>query len=337
MKLFQYIQIFLILTFTSFNLYSSTLDNIKNRGFLKCGISEPHEGFANVNADNEWVGFDIDMCKAVSVAIFGSPNNVEYIMTTSRSRFPSLALGEIDLLSRMTTWTFSRDVNLEFEFTNINFYDGQGLMYKSSLNIKDEVDFDGSSVCIISGNKMSLNIDAFFKKNNINFKPVIVEFDDEAYKNFLSGRCDIYSNYITELSNKRILINNNENYSIFGKLISKEPLGILVRQGDDKWRDVVTWCFNVLVLAEEYGITSINIDDFLISENNEILSLLGVNPGYGDMIELEDSWSYNIIKVIGNYGEVFDRHLGRNSPVNLERGLNNLYSNNGLLYAPPFR
>ena len=337
MNIFKASIIIFTILFSSSNLFASTLDDVKNRGFINCGISDPHPGFADVNSKNEWIGFDIDMCKAISVAIFGDPSKVNYVLTSSRSRFPLLAGGEVDLLSRMTTWTFSRDVNLGFEFTDINFYDGQSFMYDTSLNIENAVDFDGSSICLISGSTMEYNVKSFFDKNNISYNPILVEFDDEAYESFVSGRCDIYTHYITELSKKRITINNTNQYSIYSDLISKEPLGMLVRQGDDHWRDIISWSFKVMVIAEEFNITSSNIDEFTESDNNEILSLLGVNSGFGDMIELDEYWSYNIIKLIGNYAEVYDKNFGPKTIANLKRGLNNLYTNNGLLYSPPFR
>jgi len=314
-----------------------TLDDIKSRGSLNCGVSETRVGFADINSDAVWIGFDVDMCRAVAAAIFSDSSQVNFIPTTSRSRFPILAAGEIDLLSRITTWTFSRDVNLGFEFAGINFYDGQGFMYKSSLEIQTPKDLSGVSICIIEGTQMALNIHNFFERNNLIYQSIPVEFDDEAFENFNAGRCDIYSNYITELANKRISLHKPRNYSIFPEMISKEPLGPLVRHGDDQWRDVVSWSLKVMIIAEEHNITSQNIDDFLDSDNNEILRLLGVVGAYGDMIELNEKWAYNIIKQVGNYGEVFSKNLGPETRLDLNRGLNRLYIDGGLLYAPPFR
>jgi len=320
-----------------FPLKALVLDEVKNRGYLICGVSEPRIGFADIDNNSNWIGFDIDMCRAVASAIFADPGKVQFITTTNRSRFPILAGGEVDMLSRITTWTFSRDVNLGFEFTGINFYDGQGFMTRSSLNISSAIDLEGATICIIPGATSTFNIDTFFKKNNIKYVPLPVELDDEAFENFLSDRCDVYSNVITELANKRISLPNSSDFIILPELISKEPLGSLVRHGDDQWRDVVSWSLKVMIIAEELNINSKNIDDFLNSENNEILRLLGVVGAYGDMIELDEKWSYNIIKQIGNYSEVFNRNLGSETLLNLNRGMNKLYTEGGLLYAPPFR
>ena len=277
------------------------------------------------------------MCRAVAAAIFGDSNKVEFIMTTSRSRFPILAGGEVDMLSRITTWTFSRDVNLGFEFIGVNFYDGQGLMIRSSLGVLSAKDLDGVSICIISGTTSAFNIDVFFNNNNISYVPIYLEYDDEAFENFVLDRCDVYSNTVTELANKRIFLPNSTDYIILPELLSKEPLGPLVRHGDDQWRDVVSWSLKVMVIAEELNITSQNIDEYLDTDNNEILRLLGMVGSYGDMIELEEKWAYNIIKLVGNYKEVFNRNLGPETILNLSRGLNKLYTEGGLLYAPPFR
>ena len=337
MIFFKFLFIFFTILFHFFPINAFVLDEVKERGYLKCGVSEPFVGFANVDTEGNWSGFDVDVCRAIASAIFSDPDKVEYVPTTSRSRFPILAGGEVDLLSRVTTWTFSRDVNLGFEFTGINYFDGQGFMVKSSLDIISAKELDGASVCIITGTSFQFNIDTFFKQNNINYTPVVVEFNDEAFENFLSGRCDVYSDYITELANKRITLPDSNKYFILPDLISKEPLSPLVRHGDDQWRDVVSWSLKVMIIAEELNINSKNIDNYLESNNNEILRLLGIVGAYGDMIELDEKWAYNIIKQVGNYKEVFNRHLGSKTLLNMDRGLNKLYTEGGLLFAPPFR
>ena len=332
-------QFLLIIVFFAqcISLKASVLDEVKNRGYLKCGVSEPRSGFASVDDNSNWIGFDVDMCRAVATAIFADPKKVEFIPTTNRSRFPILAGGEIDMLSRITTWTFSRDVNLGFEFVGVNFYDGLGFMIRTSHGLSSAKDLDGASICIIQGNTSTFNIDVFFKKNGLKYIPVLVELEDEAFENFISNRCDVYSNYVTELANKRITLSNSSNFIILPEIISKEPLGPLVRHGDDQWRDVVSWSLKVMIIAEELNITSENIDGYIQSENNEILRLLGMVGSYGDMIELDEKWAYNIIKQVGNYKEIFNRNLGPNTILNLNRGLNRLYTDGGLLYAPPFR
>lgn len=336
MFFFKLLLIFIFLVYVP-SLKASVLDEVKDRGYLICGVSEPRIGFANIDSNNNWIGFDVDMCRAVATAIFADPSKVEFIPTTSRSRFPILAGEEVDMLSRITTWTYSRDVNLGFEFTGINFFDGQGFMIKSSLEVSTAKELDGATICIIPGNTFSFNIDKFFNKNNIQYKPIPLELDDEAFESFISGRCDVYSNYITELANKRISLPNSNNFTILPEIISKEPLGPLVRHGDDQWRDVVSWSLKVMIIAEELNITSKNIDNFLESNNNEILRLLGIVGAYGDMIELDEKWAYNIIKFVGNYKEVFNRNLGLKTLLNLDRGLNKLYTEGGLLFSPPFR
>ena len=318
-------------------MYAVVLEEVKNRGYLICGVSEPRIGFADIDDNSNWNGFDVDMCRAVATAIFGDPTKVEFISTSNRSRFPILANEEIDMLSRITTWTFSRDVNLGFEFAGINFYDGQGFMIRTSLNVSSAKDLDGASICLVQGTTAAFNIDNFFKKNNMNYIPVQVDFNDEAYENFILNRCNIYSSEITELANKRILLPNSNDFIILPELISKEPLGLVVRHGDDQWRDIVSWSLKVMIIAEELNINSNNIDDYLGSDNNEILRLLGMVGAYGDMIELDEKWSYNIIKQVGNYKEIFNRNLGPDTLLNLNRGLNKLYTDGGLLYAPPFR
>jgi len=318
-------------------IYAFVIDEVKSRGYLKCGVSEPRIGFSDIDDKGNFVGFDVDMCRAVAAAIFADSNKVEFIVTTNRSRFPILAGGEVDMLARLTTWTFSRDVNLGFEFTGVNFYDGQGFMVRSSLGISSAKDLNGASICIIQGETSTFNIDNFFNKNNITYEPVIVELNDEAFENFISDRCDVYSNYITELANKRISLPNSRDFIILPELISKEPLSPLVNHGDDQWRDVVSWSLKVMIVAEELNITSKNIDEFIDSDNNEILRLLGMVGAYGDMIELDEKWAYNIIKQVGNYGEVFDRNLGSETALNFNRGMNKLYTDGGLLFVPPFR
>ncbi len=319
------------------SLNATLLDEIKERGFLICGVSEPRIGFADIDDQGKWKGLDVDMCKAVSAAIFGNSDKIEFVQTTNRSRFPLLYSGELDMLSRITTWTFSRDVNLGFEFPDVYFFDGQGFMVKSSLGINSAIELDGANICVIKDSVFTSNINKYFEINNIFYNPIYVELNDESFENFMSDRCDVYSDYITELGNKRITLPNSSSYLILPEVISKEPLSLVVRQGDDAWRDLVSWSFKVMIIAEELGINSQNIDNFIDTENGEIMRLLGIVGSYGDMIELNEKWAYNIIKYVGNFEEVFNRNLGPDSVLNLNRGLNNLYINGGLFYAPPFR
>ena len=331
----------LILIFTififAFTVNASTLDDVKNRQYLKCGVSEGLIGFAAPNDKGEWVGFDIDICRAVAAAIFGNSQSVEFITTTSRSRFPILASGEIDLLVRNTTWTFSRDTNLGFEYTGINFYDGQGFMVPKSLGVLNVNDLNGATICVESGSAKEFNLNDFFSKNNIIFNTLFVEIDEDAIENYLAKRCDVYTNFVSELAVLRTKIPTPSNHIILPEIISKEPLGPLVRHGDNGWGDIIRWSLNAMIIAEELGITSENIDEHLESSNHEILRLLGVEGNFGDMLELDYNWAYNIIKQVGNYSSVFDRNLGIDSALRLNRGVNALWTQGGMLYSPPLR
>tara|TARA_B100000686_G_scaffold346616_1_gene433659 strand:- start:98 stop:1135 length:1038 start_codon:yes stop_codon:yes gene_type:complete len=318
-------------------IYASTLDTVKSRGYLICGVSENFLGFASLNDEGEWVGFDVDMCRAVAAAIFGDSKKVDFVSTTSRSRFPILASGEIDMLARNTTWTFSRDSNLSFEFVGINFYDGQGFMVRKSLGINKLQELNGSTICLETGSPKEFNVVNYFNKKDIEFKIHQVEIDNDAIENYLAERCDVYTNFISELAVLKTKIPVSSKHKILPFVISKEPLGPLVRHGDNEWADIVRWSLNTLIIAEEYGINSDNLDSFLDSDNHEILRLLGVEGNFGDMLELEYNWAYNIIKQVGNYQIIFDRNIGSNSVLGIERGINALWLDGGILYSPPFR
>ena len=320
-----------------FEINAATLDDVKSREYIKCGVSEGLTGFASPNDKGEWSGFDVDICRSVASAIFGDSSKVEYISTTSKSRFPMLASGEIDLLARNTTWTFSRDTNLGFEFVGINFYDGQGFMILKSLGITEIKQLDGVKICIENGSPKEFNISNFFKKNNITYDVLYVEIDDDALENYLAERCDVYTNFLSELAVLRTKIPNSSNHLILSEVISKEPLGPVVRHGDNEWADIVRWSLNTMIIAEELGINSQNVDIYLDSENHEILRLLGIEGNYGDMLELDYNWAYNIIKQVGNYKEIFNNNIGPDTALGLNRGLNALWTEGGILYSPPFR
>ena len=333
----QKIILIIIVFIFAFKLNANTLDDVKSRGYLSCGISEGLVGFASLNDQGQWVGFDVDICRAIAAAVLGDSQKVQFITTTTRSRFPILASGQIDVLARNTTWTFSRDTNLGFEFTGINFYDGQGFMVLKSLGINKIKDLEGATICIESGSAKEFNLVNYFSKNNINFNKLLVEIDEDALENYLSKRCDAYTNFISELAVLRTIIPRSSNHIIIPEIISKEPLGPLVRHGDNEWGDIVRWSLNTLIIAEEFGITSENVDDYLDSNNHEILRLLGVEGNFGDMIELDYNWAYNIINQVGNYGTIFEENIGPNTILGLKRGLNSLWTDGGILYSPPFR
>lgn len=327
----------LIFFIFSLTIKANTLDDVKNRGYLICGIAENITGFATLNDKGEWTGFDVEFCRAVAAAVFADSTKVEFMSTTSRSRFPILASGEVDLLVRNTTWTFSRDSNLGFEYSGINFYDGQGFMVSKSIGISSVFELNGATICIESGSPKEFNVTSYLLKNNINFKTLIVEIDEDAVENYLAGRCDVYTNFISEIASLRVKIPKSRDHIILPEIISKEPLGLLVRHGDNEWGDIVRWSLNAMIVAEELGLTSGNVDNYLESDNHEILRLLGVEGNFGDMINLDYKWAYNIIKQVGDYGTVFNDNIGPDSALGLNRGLNALWTRGGILYSPPFR
>ena len=331
------LSIFAVLAF-AFTANAGTLDDVKNRGFLKCGVTTGLAGFAAPDDSGEWAGLDADMCRAVAVAVFGDRSKVEFITTTGKSRFPTLASGEVDMLARNTTWTISRDVNLGFEFVGVNFYDGQGFMVPSALGVSSATELDGATVCIQTGTTTELNLADFFRLNGISYEALPIETNDEGKENLFAGRCDVYTTDASGLSSTRAAASNPDKWVVLPEIISKEPLGPLVRHGDHQWGDVVRWSLNAMIIAEEKGITSGNVDDMIAnSPDPETQRLLGVKAGYGAWLGLDDDWAANIIRQVGNYSESFEKHIGVNTPINIARGLNALYKDGGILYAPPFR
>ena len=329
---------FIFFAFFASNLVSAkTLDEVKNRGYLKCGVSEDFIGFSNPNDLAEWEGFNVDFCKSVAIAIFNDSSKIKFIPLDSRSRFPSLAFGEVDLLFRNTTWTFARDVNLEFEFIGTNFYDGQGFMVPKNLNITDLSELDGAKICTTSTAKNQINIENYFLKNEIDYELIISETNEESLAMYIDNKCQVYSNDVTILANYKSKMPDANAHLILDKIISKEPLGPLVRHGDNHWADIVRWTLYSLIIADEKGINNDNVDEFLVNGDDESLRLLGVVGNYGNMLELENDWAYQIIKEMGNYNSIFAKNLGNGTSLGLNRGINNLWNNGGILYAPPFR
>jgi general L-amino acid transport system substrate-binding protein len=323
--------------FAASGAIAGTLDDVKQKGYLDCGINTGLIGFAAPDDKGNWTGFDIDMCRAVAVAVFGDATKVKFTPATGKSRFPILASGEVDVLSRNTTWTFSRDVNLGFEFAGVNYYDGQGFMVRKDLGVKSAKELNGASVCIQTGTTTELNLADYFKANSMEFEPIAIETNAEARPAYEQGRCDVYTTDASGLAATRAQMADPEAHMILPEIISKEPLGPLVRHGDHQWGDVVRWTLNAMIIAEELGITSANVDEMKNSKNPEVQRLLGVSGEYGEMLGLSKDWAYNVIKAVGNYGESFDRNIGPNTPIGLERGLNALWTKGGILYAPPFR
>ncbi len=317
---------------------AGTLDDVKARGKLNCGVTTGLAGFAAPDANGVWEGFDVGVCRAVAAAIFGDPTAVEFIPTTGKTRFTALASGEVDMLARNTTWTFTRDVDLKFEFVGINYYDGQGFMVPKSLGVSSAKELDGATVCIQTGTTTELNLADFFRSNNMSYEPVPIETNAEAQQQFLAGACDVYTTDASGLAATRATFENPGDYVILPEIISKEPLGPLVRHGDNAWGDLVRWTLNALIAAEELGITSANIDELRKGTNNpEINRILGTEGNLGEMLGLSADWAYNAIKAGGNYGELFEKNIGENTPIGLQRGLNAQWKDGGLIYAPPFR
>lgn len=316
---------------------AATLDDVKARGALKCGTNTGLAGFAAPDASGVWKGFDVDVCYALAAAIFGDPSKVEFTPTTGETRFTALSSGEIDVLVRNSTWTFTRDVDLKLDFVAVNYYDGQGFIVSKDLGVTSAKELDGATVCIQTGTTTELNLADFFKANNLTYKPVPIQTEAEARQQFLSGACDAYTTDASGLAAARSTYENPQNYIILPEIISKEPLGPVVRHGDNQWGDIVRWTFYALVEAEELGVTKANIDEMKNSQNPEVRRLLGVEGDLGKMFGLSSDWAYNAIKANGNYGEIFAATIGEGTPSDLARGLNALWKDGGLMYAPPFR
>ncbi len=317
---------------------AGTLDDIKAKGFLQCGINTGLPGFAYKDDAGEWQGFDVEFCRALTAAVFGDAGKVKYTNLTGVTRFEALKSGEIDVLSRNTTWTYSRDVDLKLTFVGVNYYDGQGFLVRKDLGVTSALELDGASVCIQTGTTTELNLADFFRSNNLNYEPVPLENNEEARQNYLAGRCDVYTSDRSGLAATRAVLENPDDHVILSEIVSKEPLGPLVRHGDDEWGDVARWTLNALILAEEYGIDSSNIDQLASgTDNPEINRMLGTEGEFGAMLGLDKDWAVNVIKATGNYGEIFDRHIGPDTPIGLDRGVNASYKDGGILYAPPFR
>ncbi|WP_282153884.1 amino acid ABC transporter substrate-binding protein [Ruegeria atlantica] len=317
---------------------AGTVDDVKARGKLNCGVSSGLAGFSLPDANGEWQGFDVAVCRAVAAAVLGDSSAVEFVPTTGKTRFTALASGEIDMLARNTTWTFSRDVDLKFEFAGVNYYDGQGFMVPKALGVSSAKELDGATVCIQTGTTTELNLADFFRANNISYEPVPIETNAEAQQQYLAGACDVYTTDASGLAATRATFENPGDHVLLPEIISKEPLGPLVRHGDHEWGDVVRWTLNALVSAEELGVTSANIDELSAgTDNPEVNRLLGTEGTLGEMLGLNADWAANAIKAGGNYGEVFAKNIGEETPIGLARGLNAQWTDGGLLYSPPFR
>ncbi|WP_296470602.1 amino acid ABC transporter substrate-binding protein [Pigmentiphaga sp.] len=315
-----------------------TLDAVKKKGFVQCGVSTGVAGFSNPDSKGNWTGIDVDLCKAVAAALFGDANKIKLTPLNTQQRFTALQSGEVDVLPRNTTITLQRDTALGLTGVGVNFYDGQGIMVPKKLGVKSAKELDGAAICLQPGTTTELNLADWFRANKLTFKPVVIDKFDELVRAFAAGRCDAYTTDISALNVIRATkLSNPDDYVVLPELLSKEPLGPLVRQGDEQWAAIVRWTLNAMIEAEEYGITSKNVDEMLKSPNPNVQRILGVTPGAGKNLGVDEKWAYNIIKQVGNYGESFERNLGQGSPMKMQRGANALWTQGGLMYALPIR
>ncbi len=313
---------------------AATLDNIKKDGVLKCGVSQGLPGFSNPDDKGNWTGIDVDYCRALAAAILGDASKVKYVPLSAKVRFTALQSGEVDVLSRNTTWTFTRDTNLGINFVGVLYYDGQGFMVRKKLGVKSATKLSGAAVCTNTGTTTELNVADYFKSNNMKYKVVAFENSNEVVAAYDAGRCDVYTTDRSGLAAQRTKMKNPDEHMVLPEIISKEPLGPAVRQGDDQFANIARWVLNALVIAEELGVTSKNVDQMKNAKNPQIKRLLGTDGKYGSYIGLDNEWAYRAIKQVGNYAEMYERNV---SPIGLERGVNRLWTKGGILYAPPFR
>ena len=324
---------------TSHAMAGKDLDAVRARGQLICGVAVGGiAGFMVVDNQGKWTGMNVDICRAVSAVLFGDSEKVKYVPLSGQQRFTALQAGEVDLLSNNSTWTLTRDTALGLDFVGVTYYDGQGFMVPKKLGVKSAKELNGASICVLTGSTSELNIADYFRTNKISFKPVLFEDPDQSRSAFFNGRCDAYSGdqarlYATRIANAP----NPDDYIVLPEVISKEPLGPVVRHGDNQFEDIVRWTQFAMIEAEEAGITSKNVDEMLKSDNPSIKRILGVTPGMGKALGVDEKWDYNIVEQVGNYGEVFDRNVGSGSLLKIPRGQNALCTQGGLQYAPPIR
>ncbi len=316
---------------------AGTLDDVKAKGFVQCGVSQGLPGFSNPDSAGNWEGLDVDVCRAVAAATLGDASKVKFSPLSAKERFTALQSGEIDMLSRNTTWTATRDTALGLNFAGVNYYDGQGFMVRKSLGVKSAHELAGAAVCTNLGTTTELNVADFFRANNMDYKLVAFEKADEVVAAYDAGRCDVYTTDQSGLAAQRLKLGSPNDHMVLPEVISKEPLGPVVRHGDDQWLDIVKWSLFAMLEAEEMGINSGNADAKKSDDNPAVKRLMGTEGDLGKNLGLGSDWSYNIIKQVGNYGESFEKHVGPNTPLQLPRGVNNLWNNGGLMYPMPAR
>jgi general L-amino acid transport system substrate-binding protein len=316
---------------------ASTLEDVKKKGFVQCGVSTGLAGFSSPDDKGNWSGLDVDLCRAVAAAVFGNPQAVKFTSLSAKERFTALQSGEIDVLSRNSTYTIGRDTSLGLDFVAVNYYDGQGFIVHKSLGVKSAKELNGASICTETGTTTELNIADYFRSHKMEYKAIAFSNNDEAVAAYDAGRCDVYTTDQSGLYANRLKMAKPEENIVLPDIISKEPLGPVVRHGDNQWGDIVRWAHFTMVTGEEMGITSANAKDMLKSENPEIRRLLGVDDNLGQGMGLPKEWAFNILSQVGNYAESFERNVGAKSPLGIARGLNALWSQGGLQYAPPAR
>src|SRR5712672_1152622 len=316
---------------------AATLDDVKKRQMLNCGANGQLPGFGLPDAQGNWTGIDVDLCRAVAAAIFNDPNKVKFAALTAKDRFTALQSGDVDLLARNTTWTSSRDTSLGLNFTGINYYDGQGFMVRKALKVNSALELNDAAVCVQQGTTTELNLADYFRANRMRLKSVIFATLAVALKAYETSRCDAFTTDASGLYSTRLKLAKAEDHVVLPEIISKEPLGPFVRHGDDQWFDIVKWVHFAMLNAEELNVSQKNLEEQMKSENPEIKRLLGAEGNFGEQLGLTKDWVYRIVKLVGNYGESFERNVGQGSPLKVARGLNALWNQGGVQYAPPVR
>jgi len=324
-------------TFWSQAATAQTLKTVKDRGMVSCGVSQGLPGFSSPDDKGNWTGLDVDICRAIAAAIFNDPNKVKFVPLSAKDRFTALQSGEIDLLSRNTTWTLSRDTSLGANFTGVTYYDGQGFLVKKSLKVNSALELNSASICVQTGTTTEQNLADYFKGNNMKYEVIAFGSADETVKAYESGRCDVFTADVSQLFAERLKLSNPADHNVLPEVISKEPLGPMVRHGDDQWFDLVKWVLFAMIDAEELGVTQKNVDDMAKSDKPEFKRVFGADGNLGEQLGLTKDWVSRIVKAVGNYGESFDRNVGAGSKLGIARGLNQLWNRGGIQYAPPIR
>ena len=316
---------------------AQTLKTVQDRGVLSCGVSQGLPGFSTPDDKGNWTGLDVDICRAIAAAVFNDPTKVKFVPLSAKDRFTALQSGEIDVLSRNTTWTISRDTSLGVNFTGVTYYDGQGFLVKKSLKVNSALELNGASICVQTGTTNEQNVADYFKGNNMKYEVIAFRTADEAIKAYEFGRCDVFTSDVSQLYALRLKLAAPADHAVLPEVISKEPLGPLVRHGDDQWFDIVKWTLFAMINAEELGVTQKNVDDQAKLDKPDLKRMFGTDGNLGEQLGLTKDWVIRIVKATGNYGEVFERNVGTGSKLGIARGLNQLWNKGGIQYAPPIR